>query len=164
MAVTVLDPLNHLDFLQRTLSCFKFVCLRLQMVQKLGQPYFVLEWGGHCQFLSLNHMVVVLCRMVKVVLNKQRHVVLCVSSQCEANGFHHYRLTKIGSVVSGRSRKGKSGNGPPIQFGYRLCPLQQRNKREILGNIKFGPLAECLHWCGPPSRMSWSASVCGHNS
>jgi len=33
----------------------------------------------------------------------------------------------------------KSGHAP-IQFWYRLPPLQRRNIREILGNIKFSPL------------------------
>ena len=33
-----------------------------------------------------------------------------------------------------------------IQFGYRLCLLQRRNKREVLGNILNCPplIGECL--------------------
>jgi len=33
---------------------------------------------------------------------------------------------------------------PPIQFAYRLFPLQWKNKSEVLGNIKLLALAECL--------------------
>jgi len=42
---------------------------------------------------------------------------------------------------------------PTIQFGYRLwLPLQQRNRRDILGNILN---------CPPSCRMSGSAQWCG---
>ena len=41
------------------------------------------------------------------------------------------------------NQRGKSSHGYPIQFGYSLwSPLQRRNKREILGNILYWPLAE----------------------
>ena len=54
----------------------------------------------------------------------------------------------------------QSGHGHPIQLGYRLLSLQRRNKHETQESILYYLLTECLHWCGPYSRMSGSASEC----
>src|SRR6218665_3147061 len=57
----------------------------------------------------------------------------------------HNLVEQLYSIAVADPLEGKSGDGPPIQFGYSLPPLQQRNKREILGNIlNFPPLAEYL--------------------